>query len=42
MDVYIVTGTKEYKNGKKYIGYAFDYGDEIHDMNTMKKSGATT
>ena len=37
-DVYIVTGTKEYKNGKKYIGYAFDYGDEIHDMNTMKKS----
>ena len=37
-DVYIVTGTKEYKNGKKYIGYAFDYGKEIHDMNDMKKS----
>ena len=37
-DVYIVSGTKEYEDGKKYVGYAFDYGDEVHDMNDMKPS----
>lgn len=37
-DVYIVSGTKEYEDGKKYVGYAFDYGNEVHDMNDMKPS----